>query len=80
MLVLLPTKRRTFDETKDLLLCIMGRYTFFRDFLITDVSNHMEALKEMVKLGSEDDRFLVPALFHLAREDSSELDQENKGL
>ena len=57
----------------------MGRYTFFGDFLITDVSNHMEALKEMVKLGSEDDRFLVPALFHLAREDSSELDQENKG-
>lgn len=29
--------------------------------------NHVEVLKEMAKLGSEDDRFLVPALFNLTK-------------
>ena len=46
---------------------IMGRYTFFYDFLSTDIINHVEVLKAMMKLDSQDDSFLVPTLFHLAR-------------
>ena len=44
---------------------IMGRYTFFYDFLSTDIINHVEVLKAMMKLDSQDDSFLVPTLFHL---------------
>ncbi len=45
----------------------MGRYTFFYDFLSTDIINHVEVLKAMMKLDSRDDSLLVPTLFHLAR-------------
>ena len=45
----------------------MGRYTFFDDFLKTDIMNHVEVLKEMMKLGVEDDRLLVPVLINLAK-------------
>ncbi len=44
----------------------MGRYTLFYDFLSTDIINHVEVLKAMMKLDSEDDRLLVPTLFYLA--------------
>lgn len=46
----------------------MGRYTFFDDFLKTDIMNHVEILKEMMKLGVEDDRLLVPVLMNLAKQ------------
>lgn len=46
----------------------MGRYTFFDDFLKTDIMNHVEVLKEMMKLGVEDDRLLVPVLINLAKQ------------
>lgn len=45
----------------------MGRYTFFDDFLKSDIMNHVEVLKEMMKLGVEDDRLLVPVLINLAK-------------
>tara|TARA_B100000405_G_scaffold217535_1_gene153992 strand:- start:16 stop:1017 length:1002 start_codon:yes stop_codon:yes gene_type:complete len=46
----------------------MGRYTFFDDFFKTDIMNHVEVLKEMMKLGGEDDRLLVPVLVNLAKQ------------
>lgn len=46
----------------------MARYTFFDDFLKTDIMNHVEVLKEMMKLGVEDDRLLVPVLINLAKQ------------
>ena len=45
----------------------MGRYTFFDDFFKTDIMNHVEVLKEMMRLGVDDDRLLVPALINMSR-------------
>eukprot|EP00531_Pseudo-nitzschia_arenysensis_P018814 CAMPEP_0116131880 /NCGR_PEP_ID=MMETSP0329-20121206/9248_1 /TAXON_ID=697910 /ORGANISM="Pseudo-nitzschia arenysensis, Strain B593" /LENGTH=334 /DNA_ID=CAMNT_0003626353 /DNA_START=346 /DNA_END=1347 /DNA_ORIENTATION=+ len=45
----------------------MGRYTFFWDYLSTDIINHVEVLTRMMKLEREDDRLLVPVLFYLAQ-------------
>ena len=45
----------------------MGRYNFYYDFFSTDIMTHIEASKQLMKLESEDDKLLVPALFQLAK-------------
>ncbi|KAK1733937.1 hypothetical protein QTG54_015464 [Skeletonema marinoi] len=43
----------------------MVRYTLFHDYITNGNATHFEVLREMQNLGVDDDRLLVPALFHL---------------